>query len=83
MALNQLLRSYCPLHYACGEGHIEVAEFLLKSGGASASKRNVDGLTPLMCAVQQGHLPIIKVRRRRAAPDPTERMRAAAGIRPR
>jgi hypothetical protein len=38
-----------------------VAEHLLKACGASASKKNVDGLTPLMCAVQQGHLLLIQV----------------------
>ena len=52
---------YYPLHYACGEGHLQLTEFLLKSAGANTSRKNMDGLSPLMCAVQQGHVPVVKV----------------------
>lgn len=48
-------QGYCALHYACGEGHIDVALFLLQKCNADIESRNNDGLTPIMCAVQQGH----------------------------
>mmetsp|Transcript_21977 Transcript_21977/g.51101 ORF Transcript_21977/g.51101 Transcript_21977/m.51101 type:complete len:350 (-) Transcript_21977:1318-2367(-) len=54
-------QGYRPLHYACGEGHTEVAEYLVKEAGAKTESRNMDGLTPLMCSVQQGHRAIAKM----------------------
>mmetsp|Transcript_26209 Transcript_26209/g.62579 ORF Transcript_26209/g.62579 Transcript_26209/m.62579 type:complete len:345 (-) Transcript_26209:61-1095(-) len=52
-------QGYCALHYACGEGHEQVARFLYTECKASLQSRNKDGLTPLMCAVQQGHATIV------------------------
>ena len=48
-------QGYCALHYACGEGHTAVARYLLTTSKAETVRRNNDGLTPIMCAVQQGH----------------------------
>ena len=50
------------------QGHVESAELLLKKYGAKTECKNMDGLTPLMCAVQQGH---IKIASLLLAADPT------------
>ena len=54
-------QGYCALHYACGEGHLELARALLQTYGADVESRNNDGLTPIMCAVQQGHKPVAEM----------------------
>ena len=46
-------QGYCALHYACGEGHSNIAKYLITECKASLDSRNNDGLTPIMCAVQQ------------------------------
>jgi ankyrin repeat protein len=48
-------QGYTALHYACGEGHSEIADMLINKYHARIDSRNNDGLTPMMCAVQQGH----------------------------
>jgi ankyrin repeat protein len=54
-------QGYCALHYACGEGHLDVARFLIEKCNADLDSRNNDGLTPIMCAVQQGHKNVASV----------------------
>ena len=47
------------LHFAVANAHLEVAEFLAKRG-ASLSKQNRSGNTPLHLAVSRGYLPLVQ-----------------------
>jgi len=49
-----------PLQIASIEGWEEVVEFLL-SKGAEVNVKNIDGDSPLIDAVENGHLPVIKL----------------------
>jgi hypothetical protein len=49
------------MHYAAGEGHVEVAKYLACDSKVDLHAQNVDGLTPLFCAVQQGHQPVVRL----------------------
>lgn len=51
---------WTPLHYACTNGHIEVAQFLL-TNGATVDSRSLNGTTPLMMAVQSGNEELVKL----------------------
>jgi hypothetical protein len=44
----------------CAAGLAEACRYLVCECKASLESRNRDGLTPLMCAVQQGHAPIVQ-----------------------
>ncbi len=44
---------------ACSEGNLEMVELLLKAG-AEYNQRSHKGLTPLMCAIENKHYPIVK-----------------------
>ena len=60
-----------PLHYACCEGHLEVARLLLENG-ADVSTENNDGITPVQCAVQLGHVAVAALLLEYGAELPTE-----------
>ena len=51
---------YAALHYAAGNGHVDVVKLLLKRGAAVHSKSNA-GSTPLCLAARYGHLDVVKV----------------------
>ena len=51
---------WTPLHYACTNGHIEVAQFLI-TNGATVDSRSLNGTTPLMMAVQSGNEQLVKL----------------------
>ena len=78
-------QGYTPMHYACGEGFLDIAQVnpppppalhttfacahtrvpvlllqLLYSLGSPFDVTNLEGLTPLMCCSQQGHLHIVR-----------------------
>ena len=51
-------------YYRCivsQQGHLEVVEVLIASGGLVDKATNVDGITPLYIASQQGHIEMIKL----------------------
>nr|XP_031857790.1 uncharacterized protein CI109_006812 [Kwoniella shandongensis]KAA5524862.1 hypothetical protein CI109_006812 [Kwoniella shandongensis] len=48
-----------PLHYAAMHGHAPIVSFLLHSADPSAT--DMDGYTPLMHAITQGHLEVVRM----------------------
>ena len=62
--LNQPQKnSWCPLHHAIVEGHLETAEILLNLGAQIEKplNANFDRLTPLMLACARGDLEIVTI----------------------
>ncbi|XP_062974185.1 60 kDa lysophospholipase [Elgaria multicarinata webbii] len=55
-----------PLHVAASEGHVQLAEYLLKSG-ASVYAKDRYGATPLMNAIEFRHMDIIRLLRETGA----------------
>lgn len=51
---------WIPLHEAAENGHIEVATLLLQNGANTEAKNNISGDTPLLLAVTEGHLEIVR-----------------------
>lgn len=49
---------WTPLHYACLEGHRDVAAALIE-GGAHVNQTDNDSRTPLLLAAQEGHSQLI------------------------
>jgi uncharacterized protein len=49
-----------PLLYAAREGHIEIAQLLLKAG-AELDKADADGVTPLLMAILNDQLPLARL----------------------
>eukprot|EP00178_Gracilaria_changii_P007339 TRINITY_DN233_c0_g1_i2.p1 TRINITY_DN233_c0_g1~~TRINITY_DN233_c0_g1_i2.p1 ORF type:complete len:1745 (-),score=208.95 TRINITY_DN233_c0_g1_i2:1936-7170(-) len=64
-----------PLHLACSEGHVEVAELLLVNG-ASHSARDRVGRSPVDDAVTNGHRKILCVLRQYGATIPSHLLEA-------
>ena len=48
-----------PLHYATMHGHPSIVSYLLQTAKSSAT--DMDGYTPLMHAITQGHLEVIRI----------------------
>ena len=48
-----------PLHYAATHGHASIVSYLLQSADSSAT--DMDGYTPLMHAITQGHLEVVRI----------------------
>jgi len=59
---------WTPLHVACMSGRGDAAKALL-AGGADPYARDVDGLPPLLTAVDNGHVAMIEVLRPRVCMD--------------
>jgi ankyrin repeat protein len=68
-------QGYTAIHYACGEGFLDIAQVcasaalalarqphpqVLHASGATFAVTNVEGLTPLMCSSQQGHAHVVR-----------------------
>ena len=51
---------WTPLHYACTNGHLAIAEFLLDKG-AMVNARSASDTTPLMMAVRAGNIELVKL----------------------
>lgn len=51
---------WTPLHYACTNGHYEIAEFLLNKGAQVNALSNSD-TTPLMMAVRSGNIQLVRL----------------------
>lgn len=62
------LKGRTPLHHACNEGHINIAELLLSHGAdANARVSEERGLTPLMIAATALNIPLIQILLNRGA----------------
>jgi CDK inhibitor PHO81 len=48
-----------PLHYAAMHGHADIVSYLLHT--AQSSSTDMDGYTPLMHAITQGHLDVVRI----------------------
>jgi ankyrin repeat protein len=51
---------WTPLHYACTNGHLEIAEFLLNKGAEVNAVSNSD-TTPLMMAIRSGNIQLVRL----------------------
>lgn len=51
---------WTPLHYACTNGHLQVAEFLLDKG-AQVNALSDSDTTPLMMAVRTGNIQLVRL----------------------
>jgi ankyrin repeat protein len=51
---------WTPLHYACANGHLDIAQFLI-ANGASIDSLSQGNTTPLMMAVQSGNEVLVKL----------------------
>ncbi|XP_050398491.2 serine/threonine-protein phosphatase 6 regulatory ankyrin repeat subunit A [Patella vulgata] len=54
--------SYCPIHYACENGHADIVQYLLTRGAhVTFSKIYSTGESPLHVACRAGHVEVVKV----------------------
>jgi ankyrin repeat protein len=51
---------WTPLHYACTNGHVEIAAFLLDKG-AAVDARSPNETTPLMMAIRAGNIQLARL----------------------
>jgi hypothetical protein len=51
---------WTPLHYACTNGHLNIAEFLLDKG-AAVDAPSPNGTTPIMMAIRAGNIQLVKL----------------------
>jgi ankyrin repeat protein len=51
---------WTPLHYACTNGHVEIATFLLDKG-AAVDARSPNETTPLMMAIRAGNIQLARL----------------------
>ena len=51
---------WTPLHYACTNGHLQIAEFLLDKG-AQVNALSDSDTTPLMMAVRSGNIQLVRL----------------------
>jgi ankyrin repeat protein len=51
---------WTPLHYACTNGHLDIALFLLDKG-AAADAPSPNGTTPIMMAIRAGNIQLVKL----------------------
>jgi ankyrin len=57
---NASIYGFTPLHMACWEGHLPIAQFLIEQG-AAIDKTNHSGRLPLQYAAERGHLDVVQV----------------------
>lgn len=58
--VNQRTRSGAsPLYLACQEGHLHLAQFLVKDCGADVRLRALDGMSSLHAAAARGHYSLV------------------------
>lgn len=58
--MNQRTRSGAsPLYLACQEGHLHLAQFLVKDCGADVHLRALDGMSALHAAAVGGHYSLV------------------------
>lgn len=51
---------WTPLHYACTNGHLSIAEFLLDKG-ALVDAPSPNGTTPIMMAIRAGNIQLVRL----------------------
>lgn len=52
------VEGFSPLHYAAGEGNLEITRFLVEECNGDCAAKDKLGLTPAFCAVLQGRLEV-------------------------
>lgn len=58
--MNRRTRSGAsPLYLACQEGHLHLAQFLVKDCGADVHLRALDGMSALHAAAARGHYSLV------------------------
>ena len=65
-AVNVNKSGWTPLHYACTNGHLKMAEFLIDKG-AKVDSLSPYGSTPLMMAVRSGNIDLVLLLLQRGA----------------
>jgi len=51
---------WTPLHYACTNGHLDIAQFLVDKG-ATVDAPSPNGTTPIMMAIRAGNIQLVKL----------------------
>ncbi|CAK9292326.1 unnamed protein product [Gordionus sp. m RMFG-2023] len=58
--INEELRGRQPLHYAADYGQAEIIKFLLNQG-ADINAKDSYGITPILAAIWEGHIPVVQL----------------------
>lgn len=74
-------RGWFAIHWACQEGHLEIASLLIHSGADPNSLTVIEEITPLIQAVGGGHTDVVKLLLQHGA-DPEVQISFLGGVSP-